>query len=175
MERVMGIEPTLSAWKAEVLPLNYTRLAYFQAICSRKRLRIMPANSTLASYEGTLCLRNYGGGGRIRTFEGIRRQIYSLIPLASSGTPPHWGMYCETKKSHCQTQLTTDFTNKKCVIIEQKNDYLCAIYGLATESHAKTGVSLDMSMNSLICNCFSKNISNYNNFSCFVTVFPGIC
>ena len=27
MERVMGIEPTYSAWKAEVLPLNYTRLA----------------------------------------------------------------------------------------------------------------------------------------------------
>jgi hypothetical protein len=26
VERVMGIEPTSSAWKAEVLPLNYTRL-----------------------------------------------------------------------------------------------------------------------------------------------------
>ena len=26
MERVMGIEPTWSAWKAEVLPLNYTRI-----------------------------------------------------------------------------------------------------------------------------------------------------
>ena len=26
MERVMGIEPTLSAWEAEVLPLNYTRI-----------------------------------------------------------------------------------------------------------------------------------------------------
>ena len=26
MERVMGIEPTLSAWEAEVLPLNYTRV-----------------------------------------------------------------------------------------------------------------------------------------------------
>jgi hypothetical protein len=26
LERVMGIEPTSSAWKAEVLPLNYTRL-----------------------------------------------------------------------------------------------------------------------------------------------------
>ncbi len=26
MERVMGIEPTLSAWEAKVLPLNYTRL-----------------------------------------------------------------------------------------------------------------------------------------------------
>lgn len=25
MERVAGIEPALSAWKAEVLPLNYTR------------------------------------------------------------------------------------------------------------------------------------------------------
>jgi hypothetical protein len=25
LERVMGIEPTLSAWKAGVLPLNYTR------------------------------------------------------------------------------------------------------------------------------------------------------
>ena len=25
LERVAGIEPALSAWKAEVLPLNYTR------------------------------------------------------------------------------------------------------------------------------------------------------
>ncbi len=25
----MGIEPTLSAWKAEVLPLNYTRVQIF--------------------------------------------------------------------------------------------------------------------------------------------------
>lgn len=24
MEQLMGIEPTLSAWKAEVLPLNYS-------------------------------------------------------------------------------------------------------------------------------------------------------
>ena len=26
MERVMGIEPTLAAWEAAVLPLNYTRV-----------------------------------------------------------------------------------------------------------------------------------------------------
>ncbi len=52
MERVMGIEPTPSAWKAEVLPLNYTR--------SRG-----------------------GGGGRIRTYEGVSQQIYSLPPLAA--------------------------------------------------------------------------------------------
>src|SRR5678816_629429 len=51
MERVMGIEPTPSAWKAEVLPLNYTRRG--------------------------------GGGGRIRTYEGINQQIYSLPPLAA--------------------------------------------------------------------------------------------
>jgi hypothetical protein len=29
MERVMGIEPTYSAWKADVLPLNYTRIIKF--------------------------------------------------------------------------------------------------------------------------------------------------
>jgi hypothetical protein len=29
LERVMGIEPTPSAWKAEVLPLNYTRFKAF--------------------------------------------------------------------------------------------------------------------------------------------------
>jgi hypothetical protein len=28
VERVMGIEPTFSAWEADVLPLNYTRLIY---------------------------------------------------------------------------------------------------------------------------------------------------
>ena len=26
MERVTGIEPALSAWEADVLPLNYTRV-----------------------------------------------------------------------------------------------------------------------------------------------------
>ena len=27
VERVMGIEPTTSAWEADVLPLNYTRIS----------------------------------------------------------------------------------------------------------------------------------------------------
>ena len=31
MERAMGIEPTLSAWKAEVLPLNYARMPHVAA------------------------------------------------------------------------------------------------------------------------------------------------
>ena len=33
MERVMGIEPTLVAWEATVLPLNYTRIAV-RILCS---------------------------------------------------------------------------------------------------------------------------------------------
>ena len=28
----MGIEPTCSAWKADILPLNYTRMAFQQKI-----------------------------------------------------------------------------------------------------------------------------------------------
>ena len=65
----MGIEPTLLAWKAKVLPLNYTRL-------------IVEIN---------------GGGGRIRTYEGISRQIYSLLPLAARALLQRHntvGLYC---------------------------------------------------------------------------------
>ncbi|CAB1276104.1 protein of unknown function [Candidatus Nitrosacidococcus tergens] len=38
MERVMGIEPTLSAWEAEVLPLNYTRLKFIACLDYRENL-----------------------------------------------------------------------------------------------------------------------------------------
>tara|TARA_B110001454_G_scaffold141710_1_gene131610 strand:- start:226 stop:507 length:282 start_codon:yes stop_codon:yes gene_type:complete len=51
MERVMGIEPTSSAWEAEVLPLNYTRytdshqdyhrLAYFDQTSFSSRSPIL--------------------------------------------------------------------------------------------------------------------------------------
>ena len=68
VERVMGIEPTSSAWKAEVLPLNYTRAD--GALC---RLHLTAARLPAPD----------GGGGRIRTFEGVSRQIYSLLPLAA--------------------------------------------------------------------------------------------
>ena len=41
MERVMGIEPTLSAWEAEVLPLNYTRLNVIGVIILPKNFSIV--------------------------------------------------------------------------------------------------------------------------------------
>jgi hypothetical protein len=65
LERVMGIEPTPSAWKAEVLPLNYTRR--------------MPSTSipTLPLVEG---------GG----FEPPKAEPADLqsAPFGRSGTPP---------------------------------------------------------------------------------------
>ena len=33
VERVMGIEPTRPAWKAGILPLNYTRISVFSSFC----------------------------------------------------------------------------------------------------------------------------------------------
>ncbi len=61
----MGIEPTLSAWKAEVLPLNYTRAS----------------NSHL--------LKDYWWRGADSNHRRQSRQIYSLIPLAAR-EPLRW-------------------------------------------------------------------------------------
>ncbi len=56
----MGIEPTPSAWKAEVLPLNYTR-----GVSPARR---MPSSGGLALLSG--------GGGRITP---------GVLPFAPSG------------------------------------------------------------------------------------------
>ena len=60
MERVAGIEPAYPAWKAGVLPLNYTRLQNLLPLTTSELVE---------------------GGG----FEPpkLARQIYSLIPLAT--------------------------------------------------------------------------------------------
>ena len=39
MERVRGIEPPLSAWEADVLPLNYTRVTVWARHLSRAARR----------------------------------------------------------------------------------------------------------------------------------------
>src|SRR5438309_1620896 len=57
LERVKGIEPSSSAWKAVALPLSYTR---------------SPTT---------------GGGGRTRTYEGVSQRIYSPPPLPLGTLP----------------------------------------------------------------------------------------
>ena len=52
LERVMGIEPTRSAWEADILPLNYTRVKLFcktyfiTFFCLLKGLFIKPIYSS---------------------------------------------------------------------------------------------------------------------------------
>ena len=98
----MGIEPTSSAWKAEVLPLNYTRqLTRLRSTGAGNSGAQQPVHHALLQRwgPGSLVLHSLsvrvrgswilpaprwtGGGGRIRTFEGINQQIYSLPPLAA--------------------------------------------------------------------------------------------
>ena len=74
VERVKGIEPSRPAWKAGVLPLNYTR--------------IIP---TLSHSHVAQNFIDFGGGGRIRTFEDRSQRVYSpphltaLVPLRCFG------------------------------------------------------------------------------------------
>ena len=62
LERETGIEPASLAWKAKVLPLNYSRSG---AALERSQISLP------------------GGGGWIRTSVGVSQQIYSLPPLAA--------------------------------------------------------------------------------------------
>ena len=77
MERVAGIEPASLAWKAEVLPLNYTR-------------GIFPG-TTRHNAQESQCFSplnaNIGGGGWIRTTEARASDLQS-DPFGHSGTPP---------------------------------------------------------------------------------------
>jgi hypothetical protein len=70
LERVKGIEPSSSAWKAVALPLSYTRAGN-----SRQTSVIR----SLASPMTDLCFSRDGGGGRTRTYEGVSQRIYSPI------------------------------------------------------------------------------------------------
>src|SRR5689334_1810684 len=71
MERVKGIEPSYSAWKAAALPLSYTR---------------MPC-------------RLDGGGSRTRTYEGIASG-FTVRPLCRSGHSPVSNLDAERRGLH---------------------------------------------------------------------------
>ena len=51
MERVVGIEPTLPAWKAGVLPIYDTRTYLF---LMERETGLEPATSTLARWHSTI-------------------------------------------------------------------------------------------------------------------------
>ena len=77
LERAAGIEPASSAWKAEVLPLNYARKSKNKAL-----------NSYCFKFASTfISLRLIGGaGGWIRTTEAFASDLQS-DPFGHSGTP----------------------------------------------------------------------------------------
>ena len=58
---------------ARTRDIKLGRLALYQLSYSRDEPPLSCRTASMAAH----------GGGRIRTFEGLRRQIYSLIPLAA--------------------------------------------------------------------------------------------
>ena len=71
LERETGIEPVSLAWKAKVLPLNYSRGT------------TIVRRSSLSRRTHSNRFELSGGGGWIRTSVGVSQQIYSLPPLAT--------------------------------------------------------------------------------------------
>ena len=74
MERETGIEPASLAWKARVLPLNYSR-------ADHRPLRTQLCTHKVKHHSQHCSLT--GGGDWIRTSVGVSQQIYSLPPLAT--------------------------------------------------------------------------------------------
>ena len=73
----MGIEPTSSAWKAEVLPLNYTRPSSFvyrqPPVQPKVRIRPTPVRFPPATWWR----------GEDSNLRRLSQQIYSLPPLTA--------------------------------------------------------------------------------------------
>ena len=87
----MGIEPTSSAWKAEVLPLNYTRHAF----SGRPRLQLQSTRILL----NHPCLVEGAG------FEPAKAEPTDLqsVPVDRLGTPPrNQAGYCACAILRCQ-------------------------------------------------------------------------
>jgi hypothetical protein len=76
MERVAGIEPALPAWKAGVLPLNYTRTF-------RSRLRWLPSTTVATS--------NLVEGEGFEPSKAVPSDLQS-DPFGHSGTPPNFAL-----------------------------------------------------------------------------------
>ena len=83
MERVKGIEPSSSAWKAEVLPLNYTRINLKLNNGREDRIRTCdPLVPNQVLYQAELLPVKYGAPGGSRTYNLlIRSQMLYPIEL----------------------------------------------------------------------------------------------
>ena len=79
MEREAGIEPASLAWKAKVLPLNYSRIRTVPPTSLRSKQKPYQKRT------GSVALNKHfaGGEGWIRTSVLVRGQIYSLLPLTT--------------------------------------------------------------------------------------------
>src|ERR687884_361132 len=67
MERVMGIEPTRPAWKAGVLPLNYTRMMINNDGREDRIRTCDPLVPNQMRYQAALLPEKYGVPGETRT------------------------------------------------------------------------------------------------------------
>ncbi len=77
----MGIEPTLSAWKAEVLPLNYTRINFTSSLAPA--LTHSTISSRICHISHLMLVEGEG-------FEPSKAEPSDLQsdPFDRSGTPP---------------------------------------------------------------------------------------
>jgi hypothetical protein len=98
-ERVMGIEPTLPAWKAGTLPLSYTR-GLFRSVLRVSRARsglggLVADHSddtrTESSPDPFHVHRERHGWSRIRTCEGNATR-FTVWPLWPLGYPPEFSI-----------------------------------------------------------------------------------
>ena len=83
LERETGIGPASLAWKARVLPLNYSRAALPNQLtlnCLATRNRSNDAGFVLFTFQKQ---SESGGWGWIRTSVRVSEQIYSLPPLTT--------------------------------------------------------------------------------------------
>ena len=77
VERVVGIEPTSSAWKAEVLPLNYTRL--------------FPCKAAIAPYSGAQKFR------QSPVAKPSEFQIANCLPLSAETQDYRIPLVCQAR------------------------------------------------------------------------------
>jgi hypothetical protein len=90
LERVKGIEPSSSAWKAVALPLSYTRELErsfsVRGPPSPSGFGGQPSHSPACQPKRRTGAKA-GGGGRTRTYEGVSQRIYSPPPLPLGTLP----------------------------------------------------------------------------------------